>query len=114
MTTLLAFYRRPDGGDEAYAEFERGYAERHLPLIAKVPGLRTIRVARVRRPLAPADSDIALVARMAFGDWETAKGALNSPEMAAAAQSLAEIGGTELATMLLVEEADDLIPEPFR
>jgi hypothetical protein len=34
--------------------------------------------------------------------------------MAAAAQSLAEIGGTKLATMLLVEEADDLIPEPFR
>jgi uncharacterized protein (TIGR02118 family) len=113
MTTLLAFYRRPPGGDEAYSTFERAYASRHLPLIAKVPGLRTIRVARVRRSLTPG-ADIALVARMAFGDRDTAKAALNSPEMAAAATSLAEIGGTELATMLLVEEAEDLIPEGFR
>ncbi len=113
MTTLLAFYRRPAGGDEAYAAFERAYASSHLPLIAKVPGLKTIRIARVRRVLTPG-ADVALVARMAFGDRETAKNAINSPEMAAAAGNLAEIGGAELATMLLVEEAEDLIPEGFR
>jgi uncharacterized protein (TIGR02118 family) len=113
MMTLLAFYRRPEGGDEAYAAFERAYATTHLPLIAKVPGLKTIRVARVRRVLTPA-ADVALVARMAFGDPDTAKAALSSPEMAAAAANLAQIGGTDLATMLLVEEAEDLIPEGFR
>ena len=40
MTTLLALFRRPDGGDEALAEFERAYAETHLPLVVETPGLR--------------------------------------------------------------------------
>ena len=40
MTTLLALYRRPDGGPEAQATFERRYAEEHLPLVAATPGLR--------------------------------------------------------------------------
>ena len=35
MTTLLALYRRPEGGDAALAEFERRYAQEHLPLVAK-------------------------------------------------------------------------------
>ena len=39
MTTLLALYRRPEGGDEALAIFERRYAEEHLPLIAATPEL---------------------------------------------------------------------------
>ena len=34
MTTLLALFRRPDGGAEALAEFERRYATEHLPLVA--------------------------------------------------------------------------------
>jgi uncharacterized protein (TIGR02118 family) len=113
MNTLIALYRRPAGGEDAYAAFERAYAETHLPLIAKVPGLKTIRVARVRRALTPG-ADLALVARMAFGDSDTLREALSSPEMAAAAENLMAIGGDDLATMLVVEEAEDLIPEAFR
>ena len=37
MTTLLALYRRPDGGPEALAEFERRYGAEHLPLVAETP-----------------------------------------------------------------------------
>ena len=33
MTTLLALYRRPDGGPDAIAEFERRYTDEHLPLV---------------------------------------------------------------------------------
>jgi uncharacterized protein (TIGR02118 family) len=112
MSTLLALYRRPEGGDEAYRSFEQAYASSHLPLIARLPGLRTVRVARVRRVLS-GDSDVALVARMAFDDWDAAKAALNSDEMRAAGDNLASIGGADLLTLLAVEEARDLIPEPF-
>ena len=34
MTTLLALYRRPEGGAERLATFERRYATEHLPLVA--------------------------------------------------------------------------------
>lgn len=112
MSTLLALYRRPSGGDEALEAFERAYAERHLPLIAKLPGLRTVRVARVRRALTN-DADVALVARMAFDDWAALRTALDSDEMRAAGESLAAIGGNDLLTLLAVEEAHDMIPEPF-
>jgi hypothetical protein len=40
MTTLLVLYRRPDGGPDAQATFERRYAQEHLPLVAGTPGLR--------------------------------------------------------------------------
>ena len=41
VTTLLALFRRPEGGDEARWPFERAYAETHLPLVADTPGLRS-------------------------------------------------------------------------
>ena len=110
MSTLLALYGRPSGGEDAYAAFELAYAKTHLPLIAKLPGLRALRVARVRRSLTP-EADVALVARMNFDDWDALKAALGSEEMHVAGQNLAAIGGAELATLLLVEEAPDLIPE---
>jgi uncharacterized protein (TIGR02118 family) len=109
MSTLLALYRRPSGGDEAYAAFERSYAETHLPLIERLPGLRALRVARVRRVIA-GQSDAALVARMNFDDWDAAKAALGSDEMRAAGENLARIGGDDLLTLLVVDEARDLIP----
>ena len=37
MTTLLALYRRPDGGPAAQATFERRYTAEHLPLVATRP-----------------------------------------------------------------------------
>jgi uncharacterized protein (TIGR02118 family) len=110
MSTLLALYRHPAGGDEAYAAFERAYADQHLPLIAALPGLRALRVARVRRALTPG-ADVALVARMNFDDWQAAKAALDSDEMRAAGETLAAIGGDDLLTFLAVEEARDLIPD---
>ena len=53
MTTLLALYRRPDGGDEALAEFERRYATEHLPLVAQTPGPETPASSGSARPSAP-------------------------------------------------------------
>ena len=41
MTTLLALYRRPDGGADALATFERRYRDEHLPLVVRTPGLRS-------------------------------------------------------------------------
>jgi uncharacterized protein (TIGR02118 family) len=108
MTTLLALYRRPDGGEDAATAFEAAYATRHLPLVAGVPGLRALRVRRVRRRLM-GDDDFTIATEMDFDDWEAAKAALSSPEMAAAGEILAEIA-PGIVTLLVLEDAPDLAP----
>ena len=65
MTTLLALYRRPDGGDDALAEFERRYLAEHLPLVAQTPGLRATHVQRVASSLT-GETDLVLVTSMAL------------------------------------------------
>ena len=67
MTTLLVTYRRPEGGDEALATFERRYRDEHLAAIAAAPGLRSSRFWRVSGALGT-ETDLALVAALPFDD----------------------------------------------
>jgi len=106
MTTLLALYRRPDGGPEALATFERRYRDEHLPLVAQTPGLRATRVRRVADSLG-ADTDLVLVTTMEFDDRAALDAGLRSDAMRAAGRSLREIA-PGLATVLVLEDAPDL------
>jgi uncharacterized protein (TIGR02118 family) len=106
MTTLLALYARPDGGEPALAEFERRYAAEHLPLVAGTPGLRDTRVQRVVQALG-GETDLVLIATMRFDDREALDSGLASDAMRAAGRNLREIA-PGLATLLVLEDADDL------
>lgn len=106
MTTLLALYRRPDGGPDALETFERRYATEHLPLVAKTPGLRDTRVRRVRGAIG-GETELVLVTTMDFDDREALDAGLASDEMRAAGRNLREIA-PGLATLLILEEAPDL------
>jgi uncharacterized protein (TIGR02118 family) len=106
MTTLLALYRRPDGGDDALEEFERRYATEHLPLVAQTPGLRGTRVQRVSQALG-AETDLVLITAMAFDDRASLDEGLASDAMRAAGRNLREIA-PGLATLLVLEDASDL------
>ena len=64
MTTLLALYRRPEGGPDALAEFERRYATEHLPLVAATPGLRSHGGPAGERAARDRDADLVLVTAM--------------------------------------------------
>ncbi len=108
MTTLLALYRRPAGGDETQAAFEAAYRDRHLALVARTPGLLSVRVRRVRRRLL-GDEDIFLATSLEFADWEAAKAGLASEPMRAAGEVLAEIA-PGLVTLLALEDAPELQP----
>ena len=83
MTTLLALYRRPDGGPEALAEFERRYAAEHLPLVAETPGLRSTRVQRVAEALG-GETDLVMITAMEFDDRAAMDAGLASDAMRAA------------------------------
>jgi uncharacterized protein (TIGR02118 family) len=110
MTTLLALYRRPDGGDEALAEFERRYKDEHLPLVARTPGLRRVHAQRVVQTLMGEPGDLVLVTAMDFDDRASLDEGLRSDAMRAAGRVLREIA-PGLVTLLVVEEAPDVVPE---
>ena len=106
MTTLLALYRRPDGGPDALSEFERRYATEHLPLVADTPGLRSTRVQRVSEALG-SETDLVIITAMTFDDRAALDAGLASDAMRAAGRNLREIA-PGLATFLVLEDADDL------
>jgi uncharacterized protein (TIGR02118 family) len=106
MTTLLALYRRPDGGAEAEATFERRYAAEHLPLVAATPGLRSTTVHRVSQALG-GETDIILVTSMRFDDRASLDAGLASDAMRAAGRNLREIA-PGLATLLVLEDVPDM------
>jgi uncharacterized protein (TIGR02118 family) len=108
MTTLLVLYRRPDGGPDALAEFERRYATEHMPFVAQTPGLRETRVRRVVEALAGSgETDLVLVTAMDFDDRAALDAGLASDPMRQAGRNLREIA-PGLATFLVLEDADDL------
>jgi uncharacterized protein (TIGR02118 family) len=112
VTTLLALYRRPDDGDAALVAFERAYAETHLPLVAATPGLRAIRCQRVVEGLGT-PTELVLVTAMDFEDRAALDAGLASDEMRVAGRNLREIA-PGLSTLLVLEEAPELVPDPWR
>jgi uncharacterized protein (TIGR02118 family) len=109
MTTLLAMFRRPDGGAPALAEFERRYAAEHLPLVAQTPGLRATEVRRVHEALG-GDTDLVVITAMRFDDRASLDAGLASDAMRAAGRNLREIA-PGLSTLLVLEDAADLMSE---
>jgi uncharacterized protein (TIGR02118 family) len=105
MTTLLALYRRPDGGDDALATFLRRYREEHLPLVAGTPGLRATRVQAVTQALG-AETDLVLITAMDFDDRAALDAGIASDAMRQAGRNLREIA-PGLATMLVLEDDPD-------
>jgi uncharacterized protein (TIGR02118 family) len=106
MTTLLALFRRPEGGEEALTTFERRYRDEHLPLGAGTPGLRRTAVWRVREALG-GETELVVVTAMTFDDRAALDAGLGSDAMRAAGRNLREIA-PGLSTLLVVEEAGDL------
>jgi len=106
MTTMLALFRRPEGGDDALATFERRYGQEHLPLIAATPKLRAVSVRRVPQALL-GDGDPFLVCSMEFDDRASLDRALASDEMRAASRNLREIA-PGLTTLLVLEDDPEL------
>jgi uncharacterized protein (TIGR02118 family) len=103
MTTLLALYRRPEGGDDALSTFLRRYREEHLPLVTGTPGLRATRVQRVEQALG-AETDLVMITAMEFDDRAALDAGLASDAMRQAGRNLREIA-PGLATLLVLEEA---------
>jgi len=96
MSKLISLYKQPPDPEA----FDQAYFETHLPLISKVPGLRSTSLRRVTRTLM--GEGFYLLAEMDFGDIDTLKAAMRSPEMAAAGENLNSFAGG-LVTLMFAE-----------
>ena len=96
MSILIALYKQPPDPEA----FDKAYFQTHLPLISKIPGLRSTRISRFTRTLM--GEGYYLMAEMDFGDKETLKAAMRSPEMTAAGENLNSFAAG-LATLMSAE-----------
>lgn len=112
LARFIAMYSRPVDDDAAEA-FETAYRTTHLPLVGLTPGLKHVEVSRVlAQPVGPVA--FFLMAEMVFVDADALRLAMASPEWARAGRNLAEIGGLDLATMLVLDDPEqvDVPPAP--
>src|SRR3954449_7452082 len=100
--TLLALYKRPDGGDDALKTFWSRYREEHMPLIEKVPGLRRTNVSEVARRYA--GEDFVATCEMYFDDADALKAAMRSDEMRVAGDNLNEFAAGLLTLVSLAQD----------
>ena len=75
MAKLIVFYRTPRDP----AEFDRYYAQVHIPLAKTIPGLRRLEVTRVTGAPSGA-SDLYLIAELYFDNAAAREAALASNE----------------------------------
>ena len=100
MATLLVLYKTPKDP----AAFDRYYAEKHIGLAKKIPGLKSYRISKgsVGTPAGP--SGIHLVATLTFDSMAALQAGLGSPEGAAAGGDVANFA-TGGADLLMFEDA---------
>ncbi len=94
MARLLVMYRTPqDAG-----AFDRYYAETHIPIAKRLPGLRKYEISRGAVASPAGDSNYHLIAILQFDDVPAIEAAVASPEGQAAVADLANFasGGADI------------------
>lgn len=84
---LVVLYTRPDDPDA----FEQHYAGTHMPLVAKVPGLRRAETGRLVEAVDGGEASYYRIAELYFADRPALDTALATPEMQAAAGDYQQI-----------------------
>ena len=94
LATVLVLYKTPQDP----AAFDRYYADTHIALAKKIPGLRSYRLSKGTVATPAGASNIHLVATLTFDSMAALQAGLGSPEGAAAAGDLPNFatGGVDL------------------
>jgi uncharacterized protein (TIGR02118 family) len=101
MASLVALYKTPKDA----AAFDKYYAETHIPIAKKIPGLRRYEISRgaVASPAGP--SGVHLVATLRFDSMAAIQSALGSAEGQATVADLQKFA-TGGADILMFDSAE--------
>ena len=94
MKKLIALYKTPADADG----FMDHYRTTHWQLVQKIPGLISAELTLIDRTLVGEPGNF-LLAEMVFGDAESFKTAMKSPENAATGADLANFAGGLVTVM---------------
>lgn len=97
MVKLVALFKKPLNPES----FDRHYADTHISLVRKWPGLRQVEVGKVTGALG-GEAPYYQIAEMYFENLDALKTALRSPEGRAAGDDLQSFA-PGLVTMLYVD-----------
>jgi uncharacterized protein (TIGR02118 family) len=101
MVKLIALYKKPADVDA----FEAHYANVHLPLIEKIPGLRRTELSRITG--APrGEAPFYLMYEMYFDDVEAYNQAMQSDENKAAGKDLMSFA-RDIVTLMIADAYED-------
>ena len=84
MAKLIAMYRKPTN----VAEFDRYYHATHVPIVRKVPGLRSYEISRGPIVTPDGQAPYHLIATLGFDSVDAVQAALASPEGEATAADI--------------------------
>ncbi len=100
MVKLVSMYRTPNDTEA----FDRHVESVHTPILKRLPGLRSLEVARITgSPIG--EPQHYLMTEMYFDDEESLQRALASPDGKAAAMDVMEFAGT-LVTVFSADVRD--------
>ena len=103
MVKLIALYKKPANVDA----FEQHYAQIHIPLVEKIPGIRKTEWTRFLAS-PQGEAPYYMMYEMYFDDMDTYKAAMKSEENKAAGQDLMSFAKGSV-TLMVAETYEDEI-----
>ena len=105
MVKLIALYKHPENKEA----FDEHYFNVHVPITAKIPGLREMKVTKGTGSPMGGEAKYYLICEMYYDSIEAFKSGLRSPEGKASGKDLMRFAG-DLVTLMIGEDLN----EPFQ
>ena len=103
MVKLIALYKKPAAADA----FEQHYAQVHIPLVEKIPGIRKTEWTRFLAS-PQGEAPYYMMYEMYFDDMDTYRVAMKSEENKVAGQDLMSFA-KDIVTLMVAETYEDEI-----
>lgn len=102
MIKMVALYKHPENKEA----FDQHYNEVHVPITAKIPGLRKMEVTKMLANPMGGQSEYYLMCEMYYDDMASFKAAMKTDEAKASAKDAMSFAG-DIITLMIGEEVNE-------